>query len=244
MRFGVSFLDRRFFVKSQFRDPAFRFRLAEALRVTGTSQRQFASAVGLNPAAVNRWLRGLTEPVRISYDDIARALGVPMDMIAPVVARRVTVASSAGNVSIPIRSARDVGAPLGVGATASIEMPEWMVSDWFSGHPADGQASAYRLLDDSLSPTLEAGAILVLDAYTTGRGWPASQLRWGRIYAVRSRAADPVVFRRVSFDGRAIICEPVNPDRARFPVSVILSDESAVPSFVPALVAGRIERFA
>lgn len=231
-------------MKSQFRDPAFRFRLAEALRVTGTSQRQFASAVGLNPAAVNRWLRGLTEPVRISYEDIARALGVPLDMIAPVVARRVPVATSVGNVSIPIRTARDVGTPIGPRAVPSLEIPEWMVSDWFSGQPTDGQACAYRLLDDSLSPILEAGAVLVLDCYVTARGWPASQLRSGRIYAVRSRAADPVVFRRVSFDGRAIICEPVNPDRARFPVSVILADESSVPSFVPALVAGRIERFA
>lgn len=217
--------------------------MAEALRVTRTSQRQLAEKLGINPAAVNRWLKGSTEPVRISYEDIARALGVPLDMIAPVVARRVPLALTAGNFSILIRDAVDIGNPLDARGLPSVEVPEWLVSEWYGGLPVDGRASAFRLLDDSLSPAVGVGAVLVLDGFATGRGWPAKELESGRIYAVRPRASSPVTFRRISFDGRAIICEPVNPDRRRFPVVVIPAEASRVPSIVPAVVVGRIERF-
>lgn len=229
--------------KPVYRDVAFKHRLAEALRVTRMSQRTLATKLNLNAASVNRWLKGKTEPVRTPYEKIATALGVPLDMIAGVVARRVPVSSGAGNIALPLRDARDVGRPIPARTPLqTIEVPEWLVAEWFDGVPIDERASAYRLLDDSLEPTISAGAVLVLDASESARGWAAAALDSNRIYALRPKGVNGVVFRRLSFDDGTIICEPVNPDRKRYPVMLISSEASKVPSFVPAVVVGRIER--
>ena len=124
----------------------------------------------------------------------------------------------------------------------TIEVPEWLAAEWYDGVPIDERAFAYRLLDDSLEPAIGTGSVLILDASKSARGWSAAALDSNRIYAVRPKGMKGVVFRRLSFDDGTIICEPVNPDRKRYPVMLISAEASKVPSFVPAVVVGRIER--